>query len=135
MAGATALTDWTATECIEKFVQLCQKAFVKSLTGHLSEIRVFRWSPFQFLRLWFPLFETEALEMTLKEIFGEQCLFGQPASNSREHRPKVAFTSTDLTALPIVVGNYNRNIGGTLSYSSIHFKMLNDARYSNRVGY
>ncbi|KAF1927873.1 FabD/lysophospholipase-like protein [Didymella exigua CBS 183.55] len=95
--------NWSIKQCTETFLNLCDKAFSKRKLQSISFLR-------HFVTLRHASkYETTPLREVLKDIFGDQPLFGSDGKATTAPAPKVAVTATDGSGKrAIVIANYNR---------------------------
>jgi predicted acylesterase/phospholipase RssA len=100
--GLTA-RNFTLDECIRRFESLCDKAFTRRKGMGIPGVRVIV-SNFNHSR-----YETQPLEEALTSVFtADQYLFGGRREDFESMIVKVAVTTTDVNANPVVLANYNR---------------------------
>ncbi|KEZ46452.1 hypothetical protein SAPIO_CDS0780 [Scedosporium apiospermum] len=109
IAAGLAKKGWTATECAEKFKELCGSAFVPTFV----EKYVGQSLPFDRLTFligyFLPRFDTKGVVNALIEAFGPGSnLFGGGHDLATAFQPKVARVATESAGKAVLVADYNR---------------------------
>lgn len=123
--------DWSVDECIDRFEQLCHKAFTRRSGGNIPLVG---WLVDNYHH---SMYETGSLEEALKSAFPEdQCLFGGCRRASTINSPvKVAVTATSVASgTPVVLANYNRQCNQKGKPASHHFSLLLLPIFSSSTG-
>jgi hypothetical protein len=108
VALGLASCNWSVETCINKFKELCDKAFTRRFGSNMP---VIGWLVDN---INLSKYETTPLQEALQAAFTEdQYLFGGQRLDQNWTSPvKVAITTTSSSSSPVVLANYNRRCEG-----------------------
>lgn len=103
IALGLGVKQWTLNQCVTEFIRLCDQAFTPrefDKVAGLKQATTLKHGS---------KFKTQPLQNALRQVFGEEQLYGGPRKAYYEYDTKVAVTATSGTGQrAVVLANYSR---------------------------